>query len=95
LRRMRALDRQIGCTTPAIAVTEAGHGPGLGRLVAAGYQALLARPLDDVRLANAVIRVTGQESGPSGLSRYMSHKRAMLRTLRSRGREAGSLRATA
>jgi CheY-like chemotaxis protein len=95
LRRMRTLDRRIGCTTPAIAVTEAGGGPGLDRLVAAGYQALLARPLDDVRLARAVIRVTGQEAGASGLTRYMSTKRTMLRTLRSKGREADGLRATA
>ena len=94
IRRMRALDRRIGCATPAIAVTEAGSGPGLGRLVAAGYQAMLARPLDEAKLAQAVLRVTSREGAPS-LARYVAGKRAMQRTLRAKGREAGGLKATA
>ena len=61
MRRVRALDRDAGGATPAIALTGLMNSDESGPLLAAGFQTLLTKPVDADELATVIVAIAGSE----------------------------------
>ena len=60
LQLIRELREATGTITPAVAVTAYAHSADVVRSLAAGYRMHLSKPLDPMRLAEAVARLAGR-----------------------------------
>jgi len=54
IRKVRALPRELGGQTPAVALTAYARGDDRKRALAEGYQVHLAKPVDRVELAAVI-----------------------------------------
>jgi len=67
IKSIRALDRGVGASTPAIAVTAYASASDAENALAAGFQAYLGKPVDPRRLCDAICAVVpSKQSATSG-----------------------------
>ena len=63
IRRLRALPAERGGRLPAVALTAFAKGEDASRVLAAGFQVHLPKPVDPGHLAEVVARLAGPAGG--------------------------------
>ena len=58
ISRVRAAESNGAVQTPAVALTGYARSEDRARALAAGYQLHIAKPIDPIELANAIIKLT-------------------------------------
>jgi CheY-like chemotaxis protein len=74
IRRVRALPPQQGGLVPAIALTALAKGEDASRVLAAGYQVHLPKPVEARRLASVVARLAGTAGAGSSQQSAISNQ---------------------
>jgi len=60
IRQIRQLDAEHGLLLPAVALTGYARAEDRARILAAGFQAHVAKPAEPVELAAAIAKITGR-----------------------------------